>query len=169
MNRYYETNVRFDKVTEDGQVKNVKETYVVDAYTFTEAEATISGYIAEYQSDFDVFAIKRTKYEEIIIDGTNIVCEADAKVKAITGVNSKLSPTADRYYKVRLNFLFIDETTGKEKKVPHFYLVLANSVESVNKIIYLHMKGTLADYEVATIDETKVIDVLIHNTDNVEQ
>ncbi|MBQ9884390.1 MAG: DUF4494 domain-containing protein [Bacteroidaceae bacterium] len=163
-NRYYETSVRFDKVMEDGQVKNVKETYVVDAYTFTEAEARIYDYLAGYQ-ELDVFAIKRTKYEEILLDRTNVVCEAEAKAQNITGVNGKLSTTADRYYKVRLNFLLIDEATGKEKKEPHFYLVQANSVDAANEIIHYHMRGTLADYEVGTIDETKVIDVLIHQTE----
>ena len=166
-NRYYETSVRLDMVMEDGQVKNVKNTFVVDALSFTEAEARIYDYLAGYQ-ELDVFAIKRTKYEEILLDRTNVVCEAAAKSQDVTGVNSKLSATADRYYKVRLNFLLIDEVTGKEKKEPHFYLVFANSVESCQQIIYLHMKGTLADYEVATIDETKVLDVLIHKTEEAE-
>ena len=168
MNRYYETSVRFDKVMEDGQVKNVKETYVVDAYTFTEAETRITEEIAKYQGDFDVFAIKRTKYEEIIFDVYGLVSQVESDAQKITGANSKLSPAPDRYYKVRLNFLLIDEVTGKEKKEPHFYLVQANSVDAANEIIHYHMRGTLADYEVATIDETKVLDVLIHKTEEAE-
>ena len=39
---WFETRVRYDKMMEDGQNKKTTETYVVDAYTFGEAEEAIT-------------------------------------------------------------------------------------------------------------------------------
>ena len=35
---WFETRVRYDKTMEDGQMKKVIEQYVVDAFSFSEAE-----------------------------------------------------------------------------------------------------------------------------------
>lgn len=39
MAKWFETKVRFDKTMENGTVKKVTEHYLVDALSFTEAEA----------------------------------------------------------------------------------------------------------------------------------
>ena len=63
----YECGVRFDKMMENGMVKKVTELYLVDALTFTEAEARIISEITPFISgEFDVVTIKRTNYSEIV-------------------------------------------------------------------------------------------------------
>ena len=39
---WFETKVKYDKMMEDGTQKKVPEMYVVDAFSFTEAEETIT-------------------------------------------------------------------------------------------------------------------------------
>ena len=47
---YIETKVRFDKMMENGKVKKVTEPYLVDALSFTEAEARIIEEVTPYIS-----------------------------------------------------------------------------------------------------------------------
>ncbi|MDE6685607.1 MAG: DUF4494 domain-containing protein, partial [Duncaniella sp.] len=51
---WFETKVRYDKTMENGSVKKVTEAYMVDALSFTEAEARISEEIAHFTSDYTV-------------------------------------------------------------------------------------------------------------------
>ena len=39
---WFEVKIRYDKTMDDGQLKAIDELYVVDAFTFTEAEAKIT-------------------------------------------------------------------------------------------------------------------------------
>ena len=55
---WFETRVRYDKMMEDGQNKKTTETYVVDAYTFGEAEEAITKEMGAYiNGEFEVKAI----------------------------------------------------------------------------------------------------------------
>ena len=138
MTRLYECSVRYEKMHENGTVKKVTEQYLVDALTFTEAEARIIECVTPFISgEFDVIAIKRTKYSEIVSN----------------------DPNADKWFKAKLNFVTLNEVTGIEKKVPSFYIVNADSFDDAKDVLRDFMKGTVADYEVATLDETKIIDV----------
>ncbi len=66
MANWFECKVRYDKMMENGAVKKVNEPYLVDALSFTEAEARIIEERTPYISgDFSVSAVKRTKIAEI--------------------------------------------------------------------------------------------------------
>lgn len=66
MAQLFETKILYDKIQENGAVKKVTEAYLVDALSFTEAEARIIEEMTPYISgDFSVAAIKRTKIAEI--------------------------------------------------------------------------------------------------------
>ena len=63
---WFETKVRFDKVQEDGTQKKVTEQYVVEALSFTEAEAKIISVAKDYTSgEFAVKNITPARYHEI--------------------------------------------------------------------------------------------------------
>ena len=66
MSNWFECKVRFDKMQENGTVKRVNEPYLVDALSFTEAEARIIEELTPFISgEFSVSAVKRTKITEI--------------------------------------------------------------------------------------------------------
>ncbi|MBD5208878.1 MAG: DUF4494 domain-containing protein [Bacteroidales bacterium] len=136
---WFETKVRYDKMQENGVVKKVNEPYLVDALTFTEAEARIIEEITPYISgEFSISAVKKTKISEIFFD------ESDY---------------ADKYYMVKVNFITLDEKTGTEKKSASFILVQAGDFENALKGFNEGMKGSAADYEIASIAETPLMDV----------
>lgn len=137
--RWFETIVRYDKTVESGETKKVNELYVVDALTFGEAEESITDVLASYISgDFDIKNINPAPYSEIFFSD---------------------SDTDDKYYRVKLSFITIDEKTQKEKKSKVTYLVQADSLEQARKNTEEVMRGTMIDYEFASVTETKILDV----------
>lgn len=137
--RWFETIVRYDKVMESGETKKVSETYVVDAITFGEAEERIAEEMKPYMSgDFDVKNINPAPYSEIFFSDRD---------------------TDDKYYRVKLNLITINETTQKEKKSKVTYLVQAGSLEQARKNTEEVMNETMIDYEFVSVTETKILDV----------
>lgn len=135
----YECGVRFEKTMENGLTRKVTELYLVDAISFAEAEGRITKEMEPYISgDFDVVTIKRTNISEIVENA------ADA---------------ADKWFKVKLNFITIDEKTGKEKKQAVHFIVRATDINNAHSVVVEHMKGSVMDYEISTLDETKIMDL----------
>lgn len=136
---YFECKVRYEKMGENGLVKKVNEPYLVDALTFTEAEARVTEEVKPFISgDFDVAAAKKTKIAEIFWASIDI---------------------ADRFYLVKVNFITIDEKTGQEKKAANLILVQSSDFHGALNRFEEGMKGTMADYEIAAISETPIVDV----------
>ena len=67
MHTWFECKIRYEKVMENGMNKKVTEPYLVDALSFTEAEARIIEEITPYISgEFTVSDIKRANYSELL-------------------------------------------------------------------------------------------------------
>lgn len=136
MAQWFETKVRYDKTMDNGSIKKVTEAYMVDALSFTEAEARISEEIAHFTSEFSVSAVKRTKIAEIFRE-----------------------KTGDKWYLVKVAFITLDEKTAVEKKSISQILVAADSFKEAYDNFMEGMKGTMADFEINTIQETLIMDV----------
>lgn len=140
---WFECKIRYEKTMEDGSQKKVTELYVVDALSFTEAEASIIEEMPSYISgEFEVKDIKKAAYGEIFFSD---------------------SPSADRWYKTKLQFITIDDKTEKEKKSNVNYLVHGSTLPGAVKSIDEVMGGTMIDYVIASIAETQIMDVFEHN------
>ncbi|MCD8290932.1 MAG: DUF4494 domain-containing protein [Prevotella sp.] len=141
---WFECKIRYEKTMEDGLQKKVTELYTVDAFSFTEAEASVTEEMSAYISgEFEVTDIKKATYGEIFF--------SDA-------------PSADRYYKVKLQFITIDEKTEKEKRSNVNYLVHSNSLPGAVKSIEEVMSGTMIDYVIVSVAETQIMDVFEHSS-----
>ncbi len=137
MSNWFETKVRYDKMMENGMQKKVNEPYMVDALSFTEAEArTIEELTPFISGDFSISAVKRTNISEIFWD-----------------------ETADKWYHVKVNFITLDEKTAVEKKTTTHILVAANDFRGALDNFMEGMKGTMADFEIVSITETNIMDV----------
>lgn len=137
MANWFECKVRYDKMQENGSVKKVNEPYLVDALSFTEAEARIIEEQTPYISgDFSVAAVKRTKIAEIFYD-----------------------EEGDKWYLAKVAFITIDEKTAVEKRSIAQMLVQAKNFRNALDNLVEGMQGTLADYEVVSIAETPIMDV----------
>ena len=139
---WFECTVRYERQMEDGMTKKVNELYVVDAMSFGEAEESITKEMTSYVSgEFEVKNINPAAYGEVFFSEN----AAD-----------------DRWYKARLSFITIDEKTEKEKRTSVTYLVQASTFNGAVKNIEEVMSGTMIDYVIANIMETKIMDVYEH-------
>ena len=136
---WFEVAVRFDKMQENGSVKKTTERYLVDALTFSNAEErTIEKVTPFISGEFSVSVARKTKIAEIFFD------ESDY---------------ADKWYLVKVNFIMLDEKSGKEKKSLTQILVQAGDFENALGRFQDGMKGTLSEYRIASISETPIMDV----------
>ena len=137
MANWFECKVRYAKMLETGMQKTVNEPYLVDALSFTEAESRITEEMAPFISgDFTVSAVKREKLSEVFYD-----------------------ETGDKWYKVKYNIITVDEKTAVEKKTTVTTLVQAANLKAAVDNSLEGMKGTMADFEIAAVVETALMDV----------
>lgn len=141
MSQWFECKVRYDKMMENGMQKVVTEPYLVDALSFTEAEARITEEVQPFTTgEFAVTAVKKVKFDDIFFH-----------------------EGGDRWYKVKINMITIDEKTAAEKRTASNSLVQATEFKEALDIFLENMRGTAFDYEIAAIDETPLMDVFAAN------
>lgn len=149
MNEWFECKVRYEKTLENGLVKKVTEPYLVDALSFTEAERRFIEEIEPFMSgEFQVTDIKRAKYAELF--------ETD-------------DDEADRWFKAKVNFITLDEKNGVEKKTAQNMLVQASDLRDAVKRLDKGMESTMADYEIASMAETPIMDIFHYKAEPDEK
>ena len=147
MHNWFECKIRYEKVAENGMNKKVTEPYLVDALSFTEAESRIIEEITPFISgEFTVSDIKRANYSELF--------PSDEEA-------------ADRWFKCKLYFITLDEKSGVEKRTASYMMVQAADFKTALENLLKGMKGTMADYEIASITETLIMDVFRYDADSV--
>ncbi len=157
--KWYQVKVRFERMQEDGRQKMVSEIYLVQASSFGMAEAAIQKEITPFASgEFDIVAVARKNYSEIITDKFGIESRIDGEARRILG-QKNASMEADKWFRCKLNFITLDEKSGKEKKTAQFFLVNANTALTAHELVDNFMRGSISDYEVEQVDETKILDV----------
>lgn len=139
MHTWFECRIRYEKLMENGMNKKVTEPYLVDALSFTEAEARIIGEMTPFiTGEFTVADIKRANYSELF---------------------TTEEESADKWYAGRLEFITLDEKSGAEKKTYTNVLIEAADMRDAMKKLDEGMKGTMADYASVLLKETKIVDV----------
>lgn len=149
MNRYFECGIRYEKQLENGMQKKVTEQYIVDALSFTEAEQRITKEMGCYiNGDFEVVTEKITNYSEVIPSD---------------------NAEADRWYKVKINIVTIDERTDKEKKNAVYYLIQAKDIDDARRMTNKYMEGSMIDWDCEAVSETKIMDVFLYEADRINK
>jgi hypothetical protein len=139
LTEWFECKVRYDKTLEDGIIKRTMETYLVDAFSFTEAEKRFIAEIEPFVSgEYRVTVIKRAKISELFDSDDSL---------------------AERWFKAKVAYVNIDEKTGKEKRAAQTMMVQAIDLRDAVKNLDKGMAGTLGDYVIVSVAETKIMDV----------
>ena len=140
MHTWFTCKISYEKVVENGMNKKVTEAYLVDALSFTEAEARIIEEMAPYISgEFSVANVSKARYSEIFFADDDI--------------------NASYWYKVKLAFITLDERTESEKKTFTNVLVQAPDFRDAVRRLNEGMKGSMADYIIVSVAETPIMDV----------
>lgn len=136
---WFECKVRYDKTLENGLIKKVTETYLVDALSFTEAEKRFIEEINPFMTgEFIVTDIKRARISELF-DSEDL--------------------SDDRWFRARIAYITLDEKTGVEKRTAQNVLIQANDFHKAINRLDEGMKGTLGEWVIVTVTETTIIDV----------
>lgn len=139
MHTWFEVKIRYEKMMDNGMNKKVTEPYLFDALSFTESEGKCIQEMTPFiTGEFTVSDIKRANYSEIFFS------EEDS---------------ADRWFKCKLMFITLDDKSGAEKKTATNVLVQAADLRDAVKKLDEGMKGTMADYQIASVAETAIMDV----------
>lgn len=143
MNRRFwvEVRVSYDGVTEKGEKTNMKETWLVRAATFAEAESRATEKVCAYNGVEDV--------------------GVEACVKRNIAAFWVGSLNGDKSYKVRCEGLLVNEKTGKERIVKRDYLVLSpNMLDAYETFVKCMSDSDFSEFEVLGINLTPIVEVL---------
>lgn len=144
MYNWFECKVSYEKTLENGMQKKVTEPYLVDALSFTEAEARIIEELKPYiTGEFTIADIKRAKLSELFFN-----------------------ENGDRFYKAKIYFITLDEKSGAEKKTAAQMLAQASDIKEALAVVEKGMADTLADYTIASLVETAIMDVFPYSSDS---
>jgi len=142
---FFECKVRYKKTFDDGMERKTIEQYAVEAQSWTEAEARITEEMSSLVSgELNVPDIKVARYDTVFLSD---------------------SANDNKFYKVRVSFTTIDEKTEKEKHTSDVYLMQSATIDGAKKAIDEALCGSMVDYAVKKIAETKLLDVFTYKSD----
>lgn len=123
------------------------DTYLLDAVSYTEAEARITEEMKAYTNeDFRIMNIKVANFSEV-----------------------HPFENSDRWFKSKVSLVALDEESGKERKTNIYLLVQANDVKEAFENTTKAMETTMGDYSIPSITESPILDVFPYFTGEEEQ
>lgn len=146
-NYWFTCRVAYQKLSETGAETKVTESYLVDAYTYTEAEARITMRMRELvSSPFEVVNITKSNLAEVFFNDN-----------------------ADMWFKVKVALIFYDDESGKEKQQNQYYLIESDDVKDAFDKTEKVLEGTISSYVIASITFTKILDVFLSSETTVPE
>ncbi|SNS62410.1 protein of unknown function [Belliella buryatensis] len=146
MRVWFLCKVKYAKENEEGLLKNVSEQYLVDAVSFTEAEARIYDMLGSViRGDFQVTNISKSNIVDVFF-----------------------FEDIDVWHKCKITYIITDADSGKEKKVTQFMLVTAHDVKEAYDRIYESLDNMLVSFRVPEITESPIVEVFPFEKDDEE-
>lgn len=144
MTNWFECKVSYDKTMENGTQKKVREKFLIDSLSFTEAEARIIEELRPYiAGEFTIADIKRAKLSELFFN-----------------------ENGDRYFKAKVCFITLDEKSGTEKTTVANMLAQACDLREALQVVNKGMEGTMAYYYISSLSATQIVDVFPYSSEN---
>lgn len=138
---WVEVRVSYDGVTEKGEKTNMKETWLVRAATFAEAESRATEKVCAYNGVEDV--------------GVEACVKRNIAAFWVSSLNG------DKFYKVRCEGLLVNEKTGKERIVKRDYLILSpNMLDAYETFVKCMSDSDFSEFEVLGINLTPIVEIL---------
>lgn len=138
---WVEVRVSYDGVTEKGEKTNMKETWLVRAATFAEAESRATEKVCAYNGVEDV--------------GVEACVKRNIAAFWISSLNG------DKFYKVRCEGLLVNEKTGKERIVKRDYLILSpNMLDAYETFVKCMRDSEFSEIKMLGINLTPIVEIL---------
>jgi len=137
MQTWFECKVKYVKVLESGREQSVTENYLLDAVSFTDAEARIIHEMQQLvKGEFSVTDIKKSRIAEVFP-----------------------FETGEWWYRATINLVTIDEEAGREKKLRTYYLVAADDIREALERLEESLSFLVIPYVVSSVAVSTIIDV----------
>jgi hypothetical protein len=135
MRTWFLCKVKYAKENEEGLLKNISEQYLVDAVSFTEAEAILYDRLAsQIRGDFQVTGISKSNIVDVFF-----------------------YENSDIWYKCKISYLVADADSGKEKKVTQYMIVTAEDVKNAYDRIQESLSNMLVSFRIPDIVESAIV------------
>lgn len=136
--KWFVCHVSSEKATDSSAVKKVKESYLVEAEDYVEASNLLMKYLSNRRG-IAVESVRRIRIAAALLSGS------------------------DKIYKAKVCFMTLNERTGVEKKSYRQLILSENDIRPALEQLCLDLDTTMCDYEVVSISETNIVDVIRKN------
>jgi len=144
---WFTCRVKYQKLDETGREEKATDSYLVDAYSYTEAEARITYLMSEViRGNFEIINITKNSYAEVI---ENEGC--------------------DLWFKVKVSLIAFDDETGKEKQSNQNIMISADDVKDAYLRITEYMKGSISSFVIPAINYTKIIEAFPYDEAEIKK
>lgn len=147
MRTWFQCKVKYAKENEQGLLKNITEVYLVDAVSFTEAEAVLYDRLAsQIRGDFQVTGVTKSNIVDVFF-----------------------YEDADLWHKCKISYWVADGESGREKKVTQFMIVTASDVKEAFDRIMESLGNMLVSFRVPDIVESPIIEVFPYEREEEDE
>lgn len=142
MQTWFNCKVKYVKVDDNGKEKKVTEPYLIDAVSFSEAEARIHKILEPYMSGgLEINTLSKANIQEVF----------DFEDDGV-------------WYKAKITYLDVDADTEKKKKITNHVLVRAGDVKNAYERVEENI-NLLVPYDIPSVQETSILDVFPYESD----
>lgn len=136
MSTWFLCKVEYMRQDEDGNHKKVKESYLLDAVNFTDAEARIHEEVGRQLNDFVVTNVTKQKISDVY----------------------KYSDS-DVWYRCKVQYTTFDEASGKEKNIKDLMLVTALDLREAHDRIMEKLGAMQVPFEIIEVQKSVILEV----------
>lgn len=146
MKIWFQCKIKYQKEDENGRLKNITEPYLVDAVSYTEAEARIYQELGSViRGDFEVTSITKSKISDIFH-----------------------YDDAETWFKCKVTYIAADDQSGKEKKVTNQMLVSAMDLRQACERLLESLQGLLITFDVVEIQQSPLVEIFPYVEEEVK-
>ncbi len=143
---WYACKIQYLKQFDGDKMKIVSEEYLIDAVSFTDAEARIYKCMSDSIKDFNIVSVRKTNIKDVF--------------------NYEDSET---WYRCKMSYLSIDESAGKEKRVNSYMLLSADNPKQAYERLQESLASMIVPFDITDVNLTTVIDVFPYVSEEEEK
>jgi hypothetical protein len=137
MTTWFQCRIQYVKILDNDKIKTVTENYLIDAVSFTDAEARLYRSLGSTIPEFFITSVSKTAFKEIFNYDD---CE--------------------NWFKCKVAYVDADEGSGKEKRITSMMLVSASNPKQAYERIEEQLSSWIIPYEITDINTSNIIEVI---------
>ncbi len=142
MPAWFLCKIRYRKEAENGKQITINESYLVDSVSFTDAETRIYKELESIVKDFTLTSVSQMKVADVFH-----------------------YEDAETWFKCKVQYISLDEKSGKEKKIQNLMLITAENVKQAYERIEESLKTMLVPFDITDINITNIIEIFPYYAD----